>query len=47
MNSEPALVEMEVIIKDKDGNIKYQGPLKFQKEEDGRNPPLSDQNPSS
>lgn len=29
MESQPAIVRMEIIVRDKDGNIKYQGPLEF------------------
>lgn len=27
MNAKPSKVEMQVVVRDKDGNIKYQGPL--------------------
>ena len=44
LKTQPAAVQMQIIVRDKDGNVKYQGPLNMdvkqeERKEHGRNSP--------
>ena len=44
LHAPPAEVQMQVVVRDKHGNVKYQGPLNMRvvkEKEDGSNPPDS------